>query len=374
MHDIAKKIIFLLILLILIFVTWFLFTWYRVFHTPLVAPGVVTSVKVQRGFGLRDLAKQLSQQSMLNHPKFFVEFARLTGYERQLRFGEYQINSKTTLAHLLHNISHARGMVLHRITFIEGWTFRQLKLALKQNPNVRHFIQGKSDSQIMELLGHPNQHPEGMFFPDTYLFTWGNSDLEILKKAYAKMQRVLTQQWGQRAPHLPLKTSYQALIVASMVEKETAIPKERSKIAGVIIQRLEQKMRLQVDPTVLYGLGKPFGSMITKHDLNSITPYNTYRVKGLPPTPIDMPSAASIRAAMHPSHGNVLYYVARGDGSHRFSANYKDHLLAVAQYQKFKAEEVMRQYKQQHDQKSQHTSVIPEIIWQEVRWIFRLGF
>ena len=289
------------------------------------------TIKVPSGTDVHYLAKQLKQAGLLKHSRLFVLLARVNGDARRLKVGEYKITTEMSASDLLANI--VAGKVIQRsILFVEGWTFRDLKETLDESSHIKHEIKNLTNAEIMAKLGHPDQHPEGLFFPDTYFFTWGDSDLTILKQAYQRMQAVLTTQWQQRASHLPYKNSYQALIVASLIEKETGLDNERAKVAGVILLRLKKWMRLQVDPTVLYGLGRPYSSTITKQDLALATPYNTYQRYGLPPTPIDMPGEASIAAALHPEMGDVLYYVSRGDGSHQFSATYKEHRQAVEKY------------------------------------------
>ena len=220
---------------------------------------------------------------------------------------------------------------------------RQIRQILLKDDALQHITVSQTDQELMTALGHPGEFPEGRFFPDTYIYTWGNKDTVILQQAYQRMNVLLMQEWSQRAAELPYKTPEEALIVASLVESEAVLPAERPIIAGVILRRLQQNMNLQIDPTIIYGVGKPFGSTITLEDLRNDNPYNTYLHKGLPPTPINMPSAASIFAALHPASGDSLYYVAQGDGSHRFSATYPEHLQAVKKYRQFKKSEADKQ-------------------------------
>ncbi len=205
----------------------------------------------------------------------------------------------------------------------------QIRRVFSNTTALQKTVIDQSDPVLMSTLGYPYNSPEGLFFPDTYLYTWGNKDTKILRQAYQHMQNFLNQQWEQKAENLPYKDAYQALIVASLIESETHVASERPLIAGIILQRLKKQMYLQIDPTVLYGVNKPFGSKITQDDLHNDNPYNTYRHYGLPPTPINMPSAPSIQAALHPIYTNALYYVARGDGTHTFSATYIQHLAAI---------------------------------------------
>lgn len=328
---------------------------YRTLIAPLNPTAQILSVKIPPGASLAEIAKRLYEKQFISHPNIFIWIARIRGVAEKLRYGEYEIKPGMSLIELMENMVNAKGIVMHQVMFIEGWTFEEIKKALNKDDNLRHKIKGKTNAQIMALLGLPIQHSEGLFFPDTYTFAWGTSDLEVLKTAYALMQQTLSKLWQTRAANLPYETPYQALIVASLVEKETAIKNERPLVAGVILRRLQKGMRLQVDPTVLYGLNKPFGSVITRKDLKSKTPYNTYVIRGLPPTPIDIPSFTSIEAALHPMQSDALYYVARGDGSHQFSATYKEHLQAV------------KKYRQQEVQSSQdqHSMVEPRNI---VKW------
>jgi len=333
-----KQFLFYLVVALIFIPVCLFFIWHRVMYKPLLTRGEVTSIKVYPGSTIHDIANGLNQRGLMTHPRFFVFDARLSGFARQLRFGEYRITPGMSASQLLSNIVSGKGLVKYNVTFIEGWTFQDIKNLLEQNNNIRHLLKNKTNKEIMRMFGHPGQHPEGRIFPDTYMYVWGNTDLEILQKAYQRMQSFLSEQWENRADNLPYKNAYQALIVASLIEKETSLPVERPIIASVILRRLKKRMRLQVDPTVLYGLKKSYASVISKRDLRSNTAYNTYKIYGLPPTPIDMPSAASIIAALHPAHTNYLYYVSRGDGSHEFSVNYKQHLSAVHRFRKQKRE------------------------------------
>jgi UPF0755 protein len=221
----------------------------------------------------------------------------------------------------------------HSITFPEGWTFRQWREQMASHPALVHTLKGLSDEAVMERLGHPGVHPEGRFFPDTYLFPRGFSDLQLLQWAWRRMEEELADAWRERDKGLPLKTSYEALILASIIEKETGMPSERREIAGVFIRRLKKGMKLQTDPTVIYGMGREYAGNIRRKDLKKDTPYNTYVHAGLPPTPICMPGRESLQAAVHPAAGKAFYFVARGDGSHQFSATLREHNRAVRKYQ-----------------------------------------
>ena len=334
----SKHFLLFLFLAVILVPVWLFFVWHRAMHRPLLTRGKATSVIVQPGSTIHDLADQLDRRGLITHPGVFVFDARISGDAKRLRYGEYRILPGMSASQLLSNIISGKGVVKYQITFVEGWTFRDIKNMLREDNHIRHLFKDKNNKEIMSMLTHPQQHPEGRFFPDTYTYTWGNSDLEILQHAYQRMQAFLFEQWGQRANDLLYKDAYQALIVASLIEKETSVSNERPIIAGVILNRIKKGMRLQVDPTVLYGLEKPYGTVITKEDLHSKTLYNTYQVFGLPPTPIGMPSGASIIAALHPINTPYLYYVARGDGSHVFSATYRQHLKAVRRYRESQQE------------------------------------
>ncbi len=316
-------------------------SWFQFMKRPLISAGI-TTVIVRPHSTLTQLAADLQKRGMLSHPHFFMILSRQRGVSRKLRVGEYAIDDTTTPEKLLTNIVSGK-VVMRRLTLVEGVTMRQIRQILLKDDALAHIATNQTDQEIMAALGHPGELPEGRFFPDTYVYTWGNKDTVILQQAYQRMNALLMQEWSQRAANLPYKTPEEVLIVASLVESEAVLPVERPIIAGVILRRLQQNMNLQIDPTIIYGVGKPFGSTITLEDLRNDNPYNTYLRKGLPPTPINMPSAASIFAALHPTPGDSLYYVAQGDGSHRFSATYPEHLQAVKKYRQFKKSEADKQ-------------------------------
>ncbi len=334
MQKRTKKILRILTWLILSMSFLLGFFYYEVGYRPLIKVGS-NRVKVPVGSDILQLANQLAAQHLIHHVSAFILFAEFHNLAKNLHYGEYAISPGMTPCQLLSNIQRGRGLFRHNMTFIEGRTFQDMLNRLALDPDLRHTLTGKTPEQIMTLLGHAGENPEGRFFPDTYAFIWGNSDAEVLQRAYRKMTQFLAVQWPLRVTTLPYKTSYEALIVASLVERETALPVERPMIAAVILHRLQQNMRLQVDPTILYGLGKSYNAPIMKQDLKKDTPYNTYLHEGLPPTPISMPGGASILAALHPAlNTTALYYVSKGDGSHQFSDTYPQHLQAVAAYQK----------------------------------------
>ncbi len=259
--------------------------------------------------------------------------ARRMGVAGSLKVGEYALEPGLTPRTLLQRMAEGR-IVQYRFTLIEGWNFRQLRAALNAADPLLHETPDWDDAAIMEKLGHPGQHPEGRFLPETYLYQRGDSDLDILQRAYAAMEAALAEAWEGRSAEAAVETPEQALILASIIEKETGVAAERPVIAGVFTRRLKQGWRLQTDPTVIYGMGSAYDGNIRKRDLLTDTPYNTYLRAGLTPTPIAMPSRASLHAAVNPAHGDAMYFVALGDGSggHAFSATYAEHGAAVARY------------------------------------------
>jgi UPF0755 protein len=220
------------------------------------------------------------------------------------------------------------------VTIIEGWTFRQMRQALNAGARLRHDTQGWTDQALLEAIGANEAHPEGLFFPDTYYFDVGSSDLQVYKRAYHAMQKTLGRAWEARSTSAPYADAYQALVMASIIEKETGVPDERPQIAAVFVNRLRIGMRLQTDPTVIYGLGADFDGNLRKQDLLADTPYNTYTRAGLPPTPIALPSEAAIQAALNPDSSRALYFVAKGGGRHQFSNTLEEHNRAVNRFQR----------------------------------------
>ena len=288
---------------------------------------------ISAGSSLRSATQQMVASGIDLSPVAFEVLTRLLGDPRNIKAGNYEVEQGITPLDLIEKISRGKNSAL-AITFVEGWTFRQVRKALDDNPQLRHDTRGLSDLEILQRVGSDKQSPEGLFFPDTYHFTTGVSDLNILKRSYDLMQKHLAAQWEQRAPDLPLATPYEALVLASIVEKETGKAVERSIISAVFLNRLRIGMKLQTDPTVIYGLGEAFDGNLRKQDLVSDTPYNTYVRAGMPPTPIAMPGLASLHAALHPAATDALYFVAKGDGSSHFSRSLEEHDRAVTKYQK----------------------------------------
>ena len=298
-------------------------------------PQQQTIFLIKSGSNIKSIAQDLSLLKVIEDPWLFILLAKLKGVETRVRAGEYQIESGQTADELLDVFTRGNS-IQYSFTVIEGWSFRQLLTAIAEDPIIEHTLRDKSDAEIMTLLGYPDQHPEGLFFPDTYRFPKGTRDIDFLRRSYQVMQNHLTREWEQRALDLPLKSSYEALILASIIEKETGAAFERPLISAVFTERLRRNMRLQTDPTVIYGLGDTFDGNLRRRDLVNDNPYNTYTRHGLPPTPIAMPGIAALQAVMHPADGDSLYFVSRGDGSHYFSATLREHELAVDKFQRGK--------------------------------------
>lgn len=289
-------------------------------------------ITIKRGSSLRGIANQLVAQKVIRQTWPFIVLAKLLNKEAGLQAGDYTLNKNVTPYQLLLSLNHGKA-TQGSITWIEGKTFRQMRDKLARNDAIKHTTQNMADKEILQLIGAKERHPEGLFFPDTFYFDRGTEDVVLLKRAYSIMQNKLETAWVKRDSGLPYKNAYQALIMASIIEKETGQAKERPMIAGVFLNRLKIGMRLQTDPTVIYGLGERYDGNIRKKDLENDTPYNTYTRSGLPPTPIAMPGLASIEAALHPAQTKALYFVGRGDGSHEFSDSLAQHNRAVAKYQ-----------------------------------------
>ncbi|MBI5451512.1 MAG: endolytic transglycosylase MltG [Gammaproteobacteria bacterium] len=312
---------------------WILLDYRSFLATPLLEPPQpAVMFQVRPGSSLNGFAHDLARQGLIEHPRFLVWHARLSGDAQHLKAGEYRIEPGMTPRQLLQQVI-AGNIVQYPLAIIEGWTLQQVLAELHSKDWINKTLVGLSPAEIGRRLGIKVSHPEGLLQPDTYYLTRGTTDLDVLQRAYRAQQQYLEATWTERAPDLPYRTAYEALIMASIVEKETGVAEERPEIAGVFIRRLQKKMLLQTDPTVIYGLGKGFDGNLRRRDLQADTPYNTYTRSGLPPTPIAIPSKDAIVAALHPAPGNSLYFVARGDGTHQFSATLQAHLQAVRKYQ-----------------------------------------
>jgi UPF0755 protein len=292
------------------------------------------SIDVSRGTSFKGIVAELRQQGLSTaSPWYWRLLAEQMHVAGKLHAGEYALAPGITPRQLLADM--AAGRVLQRnFTIVDGWTFAELRRALAQADVLQHDTSGLDDAAIMQRIGAGGEAPEGRFLPETYAYVKGDSELDILRRAHAAMERTLAALWAGRAPDLPLATPYEALILASIVEKETGRADERAKIAGVFVRRLEDHMLLQTDPSVIYGMGARYDGNIRRSDLVADTPYNTYTRPGLPPTPIALPGRPAIEAALHPAPGDALYFVARGDGSHVFSSTLAEHSRNVDCYQR----------------------------------------
>lgn len=294
-------------------------------------------IELKSGASVRSLARQLEQHELLDHPKLLVLWTRLNGDATRLQVGEYVINPGATLSELLTDITSGR-VRQYALQLLEGLTFKEFMQMIQNHEAITHELAGLSQQEILELLDIKYDHPEGLFYPETYYIHKNTSDIDVLKRAYAHMEKKLHGLWEGREQGLPFKTPYEALILASIVEKESAVEEERTLIAGAFINRLRKNMRLQTDPTVIYGMGDDYKGDIRFRDLRKDTPYNTYTRKGLPPTPIAMPGLGAIKAVMHPAKTDYLYFVAYSDnsGRHKFSSTLAEHNKAVDKYQRKK--------------------------------------
>jgi UPF0755 protein len=300
--------------------------------TPIDVPAEAREVAIKPGRSMRGVGRDLVSAGVLREPWSFTWLARMLGQDNAVQAGNYELPARITPYRLLEMI--ARGEVSQaQITFIEGWTFAQMRAALAQHPAVVHDAAGLTDAQVLRAIGAPETQPEGLFFPDTYHFSPGTRELKILARAYHTLHARLEALWAARAAGLPYASPYQALIMASIVEKETGLEADRKLIAAVFVNRLKRGMRLQTDPTVIYGLGAAFDGNLRRVDLETDSPYNTYTRAGLPPTPIALPGQAALEAALKPASTPALYFVARGDGSSHFSDNLDEHNRAVRRYQ-----------------------------------------
>ena len=321
---------FLLLVLLAILAAGGYAAWYV--KSPIGMSAESVEVEVPAGTRFRGTVALLERSGVHVKPTHFEALARALGRERDIKAGNYLLTQPITPVELLDKLT--RGDVTQaEIRLIEGWTFAQFRDALNASADIKHDTNGMDDAEILKRIQATENHPEGLFFPDTYLFARGSSDLAVLRRAYRAMQRHLQNEWNAKAPAVPYKSAYEALIMASIIEKETGRPEERDQIGGVLVNRLRIGMRLQVDPTIIYGLGASFDGNLRRVHLLEDGPYNTYTRAGLPPTPIAMPGLASIRAAVRPLKTDALYYVSRGDGTSQFSRNLEEHNRAVSKYQ-----------------------------------------
>jgi UPF0755 protein len=330
----VKTCIIIFALLLAIVSAWLNLDYQKALHQPAVLGNAVT-IEISKGDSFKQITNKLFEQNIAFKPLWFRVITILNKTTNKLKAGEYELTQNLTLPQIIDLF--VQGKTKHyAITFPEGWTFKELLEALKNNPNLDHSLNTNASEQVMMQLGIKDSIPEGLFFPDTYFFEKHSTDIELLKRAYNKMQQILEQEWKNRAENLPIKTPYEALTLASIIEKETAAVTERDLISGVFSRRLKTGMLLQTDPTVIYGMNDNYQGNITRNDLKTATAYNTYIILGLPPTPIAIPGQAAINAALHPDNSNNIYFVARGDGTHVFSATLEEHNLAVDNFQRKK--------------------------------------
>lgn len=299
--------------------------------SPLALPDEPVVVDIEPGRSLQQLVNQLSTQGYLAWPRAMVLWARWHGFDRRLRSGEYALTAKLTPRTLMQLLMSGR-VVQYPITFVEGWTVKQALASLWQQDKITPVLTDLPDEDILAALETDLPALEGSLFPDTYFYTKGTTDLAILRRANQRLAQVLEEEWQQRAVGLPYQSPWQALIMASIIERESGYQAEKQDIAGVFVRRLQSGMRLQSDPTVIYGMGDSYDGVIYRSDLNTTTAYNTYRINGLPPTPIALAGRDSIHASLQPGEGSALYFVSRGDGSHQFSDTLEEHNAAVQRF------------------------------------------
>ena len=328
-----RRVIIFSLLAATVFAMVFALQFYEFTKKPLAITeqqGVV--FEIANGTSVKGIAKKLYKENLISQPTLFIAYVTYSNAWGKLKAGEYLLKPGTTPKALIHQLIEGKG-IQHGITIVEGWTFEKLMQVMNDSPKIMHTLKDYSSEQIMEKLGYKGLNPEGRFFPETYYYTKDTADLAILKRAYLAMEGKLSAMWYQRASNLPFKTPYEALIMASIVEREIQYPEEYAEISGVYVRRLQKDMLLQADPTVIYGLGKHYKPPLTLDMLRYPSPYNTYLNKGLPPTPIAMPSARALAAALHPEPGDTLFFVAKPNGKgHIFARNYEEHRDNVRDY------------------------------------------
>jgi UPF0755 protein len=324
-----KRLIVALFIGILLVIGWIAYQ----LNAPVRLPVIPYEFSVKHGSSLTSVANQLADVGILGDARLFILLSRIKGVASSVKAGDYELAAPISPLELLERITKG-DITQSDIKFIEGWTFSQLRQTLDEHPALRHDTANLSSSEILQLIGATETAAEGLFFPDTYFFARGSSDTAILKRAYRVMQNHLNGAWAERTGDLPLKDPYEALILASIVEKETGRERDRGMVAAVFVNRLRFNMLLQTDPTVIYGMGDRFDGNLRKKDLLTDQAYNTYTRRGLPPTPIALPGLASIQAVLNPAKTDALYFVAKGNGESQFSNNLTDHNRAVSKYQK----------------------------------------
>jgi UPF0755 protein len=330
--KIIKKIVLWGLFFLVLVSSILAFQLFRFQYKDIQLSGDETIFLIEPGTNIKAISNKLSRQKIIEDPWLFILLAKFKGVETKVRAGEYRLNQGQSASGLL-ELFTTGSSIQHSFTVIEGWSFRQMMDQMEVDPVIQNTLKNQSNEEIMTALGFKGQHPEGLFYPDTYFFPKGTTDRQFLKRSYRLMQKHLTKAWDNRAENLPLKSAYEALILASIIEKETGAGHERPLIAAVFTQRLNKNMRLQTDPTVIYGMGESYDGNIRRKDLRADTPYNTYLRKGLTPTPIALPGLDSIEAAVNPVDSKALYFVSKGDGTHYFSETLREHNNAVIKYQ-----------------------------------------
>lgn len=327
-----QRLIGIAILLLSLSLGWLWMSYRGFLATPLQLPADGMVLMVDKGTNLRQLGRKLEQQGVLSSGDMLYWHARWHDLANRIRAGEFWIPAGSTPPQLLEILINGKT-ISYKLTLVEGWNFAQVLKAIDKDEILSHTLDTQDPNAIMARIGHPGLHPEGRFFPDTYAFPRGTTDVEFLQRAYRRMEEELAEAWSKRAQDIAVDSPEQALTLASIIEKETGVAREREQISGVFSRRLKRGIKLQTDPTVIYGMGERYRGNIRRSDLLEDTPYNTYVHAGLPPTPICMPGRAAIDAALHPAPGKALYFVANGDGSHVFSDTLQEHNAAVRKYQ-----------------------------------------
>lgn len=326
-----KKILLILLFLLIGGVGWGAYDAHQFLNSPLQSEAKSFELEIKQGDTIRRLANHLSSKDLLERPLWWELYARYTGQARTIKTGEYPLSTAITPVQLLAALQ-AGKQKQYSLTILEGWNIWQLRDAIASDDILEQTMAEIDDADVMQFIGATAGHPEGQFLPDTYHFPRGTTDAQFLHRAHKALVRVLEEQWSSKATDLPVSTPYEALTMASIIEKETSVAAERELISGVIVGRLRKGMRLQMDPTVIYGIGKNFNGNITRRDLKNKTPYNTYTINGLPPTPIAMSGADSIKAALHPAATTALFFVADGTGGHVFNDTVEEHNKAVRKF------------------------------------------
>lgn len=327
-----RKLVLLAVLLLGLLLGWQIIEYRNFVTTAFSVPDDGLRIDIPPGSSLKAISRDLEKKGLIDNAGMFEWMGRLLGLANKIQAGEYQVDANTKPRQFLDRLVTG-DVIQYQFTLVEGWNVSQMLAALAENPYLEHTLGKQSAESIMPAINIGIPHGEGWFLPDTYFFVRGTSDKNLLLRAHSAMLNQLNKSWESRAGGLPYKDGYQALIMASIVEKETGVAEERQQIAGVFVRRLQKGMLLQTDPTVIYGIGEKYDGNIRRRDLRTDTPYNTYTRKGLPPTPIAMPGTAAIEAALHPADGKTLYFVSKGDGSHAFAATLEEHNNNVIKYQ-----------------------------------------